>query len=1356
MPSPSPKVATQLMFSPPTASVSGSVLSTIIDDGLQIAVIGTATLRLKLDTGISRPIRTLCDPGSQLNLITLKCANKIGLPRSPTNVNINGVNGASGMRTSGMATASICSRFNDEHIATIQLIIVPKLPQLLPNEPLIAVENETAYADPEWHIPGPVQILISAGTWGKILCSAPTALPNGLIKQSTKLGDVIFGEQITNSEEAYFCGMITEDDPLSIAIQRLWEMENRETRSLSEKEQWCQDNFSYTHTRTDTGRYVVTIPLNPINKGLGESRRLALRRFYMMESRFAKNPELAEKYVAFMHEYEALGHMRPVDNSTGHGDMHYYIPHHAVLKKFRVVFNGSAPTSNGESLNSIQLSGPKLQPDLTTILTNFRVGAVAFCADIAKMYRQIAISPSQWNLQRIFWRETPNDPLREYWLTVVTYGLTSSAYNAVRALIQCAIDHNDEHPVGARIVHHAFYMDDMLACADTISEAIHAKQDVVSLLEKGGFQLDKWVSNSPQLMPEKQCLGEKLINIFDTEESQSVLGLKWDYNSDSLALNVRLRPQASTMTKRDLASEIARVFDPLHVTLAALMKAKQFLKETWELKIGWDMPIPGELHIRWMEYYADLENLRGLKIPRWFGTRQGSPVQVHIFSDASEEAYGAAAYIVTKIDDKIYSHLAVSNNKLAPKKVISIPRMELCGALMSVQLCEQLSATNLLKNATVYFWTDSEILLHWLRKSSDQLKVFVANRIAKIQRRTTIQQWNHVKSAENPADLLTRGISVSEMLASKLWWHGPDFISECFYVDVPWRPTHTTAKPIIDAVEAEVRPKSSTAVCNAITYRTATGIEKELVASTSSLRFAVRVMAYVLRVARKWLCSIRKNVVVVPSAHSPLSFAHLDCTGKHLSATEREQALMMLVQHSQKESFADDYEILRKGNSLKRDSRLIKVTPFLDEKGIMRVRGRLSNMNSVYDTKHPMILDGKSALGKLIIADAHLTLCHGTPAMIQVYIRTRFHMVRARVAIRNHVRSCVPCVRYTGSVPTQQMGDLPAVRVNPAKAFHSTGVDYAGPFSIKRGRGQSQLKVYIAIFVCMVYKAVHLEIVMDLTTDAFLAALDRAILAKAGQIRHIYSDNGRNFVGAERELLEACESWSNDELLKAHLARASITWHFNPPINPHAGGLWERGVQSVKSHLKRMGAATTYTHEELSTLLARISMCLNSRPLSAMSDDPQDLTVLTPGHFLVGGPMVQPWAPDYTEIPNCRLKAWQQLHKIQQEFWNRWREEVILEQNSRNKWLVPRRNLAVGDMVMLRNHMTPPTTWLMGRVIAVFPGKDDLVRIVEVRTEHSVFKRPIGQLCLLPVNASLENEELHESNSDAIDQHCDT
>ncbi|XP_024874028.1 uncharacterized protein LOC112455996 [Temnothorax curvispinosus] len=314
------------------------------------------------------------------------------------------------------------------------------------------------------------------------------------------------------------------------------------------------------------------------------------------------------------------------------------------------------------------------------------------------------------------------------------------------------------------------------------------------------------------------------------------------------------------------------------------------------------------------------------------------------------------------------------------------------------------------------------------------------------------------------------------------------------------------------------------------------------------------------------------------------------------------------------------------------------------------------------------------------------------------------------------------------------MGNLPKGRVTPARPFLRTGLDYAGPISIRttKGRGHRAHKAFIAVFVCLCTKAVHLDVVSDYTTDAFLAAF-RRFISRRGLCEELYSDCGTNFVGADRVLRELFRASSADGRRLAHAAAAEgVKWHFNPPAAPHFGGLWEAAVKSTKFHLRRVIGETTLTFEEMSTLLAQVEACLNSRPLQALSDDPDDISALTPGHFLIGAPLLAVPEPALNDVAGSSLSRWQHLQKMRDHFWSRWSHEYINGMTSRSKWTKPEDAPAVGSLCLVRAESTPPSRWPLARIIRVHPGDDGIVRVATIRTSTSELVRPLCKLVLLP------------------------
>lgn len=278
------------------------------------------------------------------------------------------------------------------------------------------------------------------------------------------------------------------------------------------------------------------------------------------------------------------------------------------------------------------------------------------------------------------------------------------------------------------------------------------------------------------------------------------------------------------------------------------------------------------------------------------------------------------------------------------------------------------------------------------------------------------------------------------------------------------------------------------------------------------------------------------------------------------------------------------------------------------------------------------------------------------------------------------------------------------------------------------------MKAYIAVFVCLCTKAVHLELVSDLSTAAFLNALKR-LCARRGKPQHIYSDNGTNFVGAARILdkqrKEALQHYISDDVI-TNMSEEGIEWHFNAPSWPTAGGLWEAAVKSLKHHLKRVLGDQKLTFEEFYTLLTQIESCLNSRPLVALTENIDSLDCLTPAHFLIGEPALKP--PLSAEGTDMTFSTrWQLTEKMFKDFWKRWSIDYLQTLQIRSKWHVPKSNLEIGDVVIVREDNIPPAKWILGRVLETHPGPDGRVRVVTLKTKTSNMKRPITKLSRLPL-----------------------
>lgn len=309
------------------------------------------------------------------------------------------------------------------------------------------------------------------------------------------------------------------------------------------------------------------------------------------------------------------------------------------------------------------------------------------------------------------------------------------------------------------------------------------------------------------------------------------------------------------------------------------------------------------------------------------------------------------------------------------------------------------------------------------------------------------------------------------------------------------------------------------------------------------------------------------------------------------------------------------------------------------------------------------------------------------------------------------------------------MANLPEARFDARRPFSTVGLDYLGPFTVKKFRKTE--KRYVLLITCLATRAVHLEVAASMDTDCFIMAL-RRFIARRGRPHTVYSDNGTNLVGGERELREAIKQWNQSKITDA-LSQRDIRWVFLPPAAPHMGGSWERLVSSVKRALRVVLGHQCVSEDVLVTALAEVEFMLNGRPLTYISSDPQDLEPLTPNSFLLGATEGKEGLPPgvFSEGDMLGRRRWRQTQILADHLWKRWRQEYLPFLAARQKWRTENRNLQVDDLVILAEDNTPRGYWPLGRVTQVFPSSDGRVRSAEVKTKSGTYVRPVTKLCHL-------------------------
>ena len=1131
-----------------------------------------------------------------------------------------------------------------------------------------------------------------------------------------------------------------------------------------------------TYSSTDS-RYQVTLPKKPDCLPLGESRSQAVTRYISNESSIKKRGVTTE-FQAQIQGYLDAGHAEPVPTTEQSTQPQFYLPMQSVVKqsststKLRVVFDGSAHSSSGVSLNNLLQVGPTLHPPLADVLMRFRTYPIALTADIAKMYREVELLPTDRDLHRFVWRPTPDQEIQDFRMTRVTFGVSSSPYLVIKTLQQTAKDHGAAHPTAANHICSSFYVDDFLAGAKTVEEAKELFTQLRSILQKGGFNLCKWRSSSSDVINSIPIdLQEKLLTKDATTSQSSVqpkaLGLQWDSKDDVMSPSIHI-PSNYQQTKRGIISDVSKTFDVLGWIAPAILPMKILYQSLWERGQEWDAPAPPhvvEEHAKWRQQLPCLSNK---KLPRYYaGHPQPTKQELHGFSDASKKASGAVVYLrsiyasqaptvalvtaKTKVA-KLTSPKVTKKTKKAkeenpqpppqpsdssdeenepettPPSTNNAPRTELEAAVLLTKLLTHVAAVLDISLENITAWTDNSAVFSWLDGRRRDQDVFTSNRVSYILKHTKPSTWKHVPGKENPADCASRGMEPEKLLHHILWWQGPQFL-HTEPVPIPPQPTRKPSEiqqpPDIQAVhstipQAVVTPQmdfTSLLLIRSNNYQT-------LICMTAwSFRF--------IRGLKRKLTSPDDRIL-------------------ELSPEERDAAEKWLQKQSQLRSFPKEYHSLSHNAKVAPTSRIRDLTPQMTpEEGLIRVGGRLSHTTLVMSQQHPIILDADDILIQKMFEHLHCKYAHCGPSLLLSETSNTIYVVAARRLSRTVCSKCPKCRRERPQPIPQFMGELPTERTAANQpVFTDVGMDFAGPYTLRNGRGQARTKAFICIFICMATKAIHLEVTTDMNTPSFIRCLQRFI-GRRNRPRSLHCDNGSNFVGARRELeafYSTLEEKDVDETVQHFLSRNDIKWNHIPARAPHFGGLWEAAVRSMKKHLKRLMGPIAFTLDELTTVTCQVEACLNSRPLLPLTCHNSDgIKPLTPGHFIfLNAPNAYPVDSTLPAEPYL-LKRWNQCQAVVHHFWDRWSREYLQTLQTRSKWQQIKPNLQIGDFVMYRSKGNFACRWPLARVIDTYPGDDGLVRTVLIKTPTGDSKkRPVTKVSLI-----YREDEQTQATSDA-------
>lgn len=1310
-------------------------------------LLATAVVEINDSNGDPVQARCLLDCASQSSICTNELLEKLNLKPYKKLLHISGISQTS-MHANKMVDLNILSLEDKTKGINVSCAVLEKitchLPQINLNLSKLKFPEHVFLADPKFYISSKIDILLGADVYYDLITPGMVKLGDNLPTLCNTILGYVVGGKVSNNKQIKSYVSVNEEiayqNSPSVSlltntvcnmdelIKQFWTIEEVENKNiLSPDDEKAEENFQKTTCRLVNGRFQINLPFknNDAHLKLGDSFSQAKRRFICLEKRFLKNLDLKEKYKEFIDEYIELKHAKvvPLNLQNEKGENKYFLPHHAVIRehsettKLRVVFDASMKTSSGLSLNDVLLKGYTVQPELFDIICRFRLDNFVAIADIEKMYRQIQVNPEHTFLQNILWRANPDEPLQCIELSTVTYGTNFAPFIATRCLKELADKSKDTFPLAADILLNQTYVDDALIGAHTQNDLFETCLQLVKLLGSAGFSLHKWHSNSREFLNIFQSYlnneSNKIYNISSENTSNKVLGLQWDSEKDIFSISLPNVNEKGCFTKREVLSKIASMFDPIGFLGCVVVVAKITMQKIWLSKLDWDEKLSVELNTEWNNFFQKIPCLQNITISRnLFLNLPVEKIEIHSFCDASLKAYGSCLYLRVLYANKVVScRLICSKSRVAPLKTVSLPRLELCGAVMAAKLVDRIVKLfkNKIKISTINLWSDSEIVLCWLASHASRWSIFVSNRVALVQTLTENYVWRHVDSENNPADCLSRGILPDQINDCKAWWQGPSFLHN---YDLNLNKLNFTLKEQSDALNEERKSKKQISL----------HVKTETFWSTLFSKFSCfsrlqRTVAYCLRFINNYL-----NL-------------HSERTTGPLTVQELNNALNLILKKVQSQNFSSEIAALKAQKCII-NKQILSLNPFIDDDGFLRVGGRLSNANITYEQKYPLLLPAKNIITILLLKREHLKLYHAGPQTVLSNFRLRYWPLDGLREIKRIINNCMTCYRFKAQPVQQILSSLPKDRVSINRPFHATGVDFGGPLQIKSSplRNAKILKCYFAVFVCMATKAVHIELVSDLSTEAFLATLKRFI-SRRGNPAVIYSDNATNFLGSKnriKELYDFFKISKNINEIQEFLSEKETQWKFIPPLSPHWGGIWEAAVKSIKYHLFRVIGDAHLTFETLYTCLTQIEAILNSRPMYPMSNNPSDLNVITPGHFLIGSNLTSFPEKDLISVPTNRLSQWQHCARIQQHFWKRWSIEYLNRLQNRPKWLKPSENLKPNDLVLLKEDHVPPLKWPRARILEVVPGNDGKVRMVKLITQKGTFIRNISKVCLLP------------------------
>ena len=1005
---------------------------------------------------------------------------------------------------------------------------------------------------------------------------------------------------------------LNRNQKLEEDIHKLWDLETLGIRRGDEVYEDLLDRVEFSGER-----YSVSLPWKLGHKPLPSNYANSLCRLKSQMNKLKKNPAVLEACNNIIQEQEQAGIIEKV-TSLEKADKIHYLPHQTVIRteaettKVRMVFDASSKDKKScTSLNNCIHVGPPLNPLLFDIMIRFREHRVATVGDIEKAFLNVEVNPKDKDCLRFLWVSDLNalEPsIDVYRFNRVVFGVNCSPFLLNAVLRYHLSKYAEEDPDFATKMSSSFYVDDLVSGATDVESGIQLYEKARSRMKEDGFNLRKWRTNNLELEAEierregqKPMSADSTLNLSDETYAKEtlgkednnkgktkVLGTTWDVAADRFEFDLTkfgAARESDVITKRLILSMLAKLFDPLGLVSPITVSARVLFQELCTGKLGWDEEIPLQQGEKWTKLVSDLNSVGEITLPRCLYKVNSSRVKhclLHGFADASKKAYCAVVYLVYETEEGIFSSLVCAKTRVAPLKELTIPRLELMSARILASLMDTVykALQPQVKIDSCRYWLDSKTALYWINNAG-LWRQFVQHRVNEILTLSSKENWGHCAGVCNPADLGSRGVSASTLKNSRLWWEGPFWL---FLGREHW--PNGSNELLEKSEEVGEEMKNTTATLAIVEDKREPGISKI---------FDIQRFSFLSKPLRS-TCWVLRFINCLKGKGGPR-----ENNSRYLKSEEIIKAERLWIEEVQKE--------MRSETNYKQISQQLGV---YEENNLLRCKGRIEYANIEYDAKHPILLPREHYLTELIILNCHERVHHNGLAATLSELRSRFWVAKGRQRVKGVIRKCRNCIRVQGkaySVPP--VAALPEFRVQSVPPFTNVGIDFAGPLYYKTKNAKME-KCYIVLYSCCTTRALHLDIVEDLSGTTFIRSF-RRFTARRGTPSVINTDNAKTFKYTAGFL----KKHENDNLFTSFLQEKRISWKFNLERSPWWGGYFERMVGCVKRCLRKVLGKAKLALDEIRTLLIEIEGTLNNRPITYIYDDVH-IQPLTPSHLLHG------------------------------------------------------------------------------------------------------------------------------------------